>query len=825
MTSQFIGLQVLLSLNDPARTRVRGLVADVNGPELTLRDVLFVDTGYKTPSYKINGLDIEDIDIIPPETNDSNPPPLPTVQPPPPPTQVQAYPQPLSQLPSNQFSRPVTAVHLPQIPATSGRFIDPAIISISRKPEANTAPTTQAPVPNVKHKPKKPSYFTPPRMATAGSSVTSTAAAIRPLNPPAFKHDSSSQGVSLVPINIPTAPTSSGPHSLSASAAPDPSGPTGLGHSLPARGPVSASVLQVPFGDLSLRGDVAPESSAFDETDDTASNAAMLPTPYARPPFSGRRSRRGKVQTRNNEQRPLLAPITQEEFTQKNTVPRGVLGDPITQTTNSGVGLLQPGAMNSDKRRRQRRRERRNDGNPNAEEEGWATEDVNDYKAREFDIQGNLDLFDKEGLFNQMKAEDTTADEARLVSFNRLPQRGSNSKASGVPRKNYHHHENVLGTYAKGLPLNDRDGWPNEFITEESSGDSEDGPGRGRGDGTAAESGRSSRRGMSHRSQSGRRRGTKQMSTSNPSMRSLENLHHHQSSSGGGPGQASAGKSGKPTLRLAPSGKLCPIVSPLQMLDVERIAEVELCLTDDMMTENASRAIAQVAIQAFGKRISASNHNALPVVLVFAGNHKSGARAIAAGRHLKNHHVRVMVCVLGLEREDELLEHVRRQLNIFRNAGGRVARWEELANNLKTLDSPPELIVDGLLGIHLNFDDLRTDQQATAFELVQFANKSKASVLAVDIPSGVDGSTGEVAQPEGTGYLHMRAKWVVCMGAPKSGLLNALVSGIGAGWSLYVADIGISNTAWRKYGTRRRHGVEFAAEWVVELEYHGALSA
>lgn len=38
MASQFIGLQVLLSLNDPAHTRVRGLVADVNGPELTLRD-------------------------------------------------------------------------------------------------------------------------------------------------------------------------------------------------------------------------------------------------------------------------------------------------------------------------------------------------------------------------------------------------------------------------------------------------------------------------------------------------------------------------------------------------------------------------------------------------------------------------------------------------------------------------------------------------------------------------------------------------------------------------------------------------------------------
>jgi NAD(P)H-hydrate repair Nnr-like enzyme with NAD(P)H-hydrate epimerase domain len=183
------------------------------------------------------------------------------------------------------------------------------------------------------------------------------------------------------------------------------------------------------------------------------------------------------------------------------------------------------------------------------------------------------------------------------------------------------------------------------------------------------------------------------------------------------------------------------------MLDVERIAEVELGLTDDMMTENGGRGIATVAIQAFGKRISASNHNALPVVLVFAGNNKSGSRAIAAGRHLKNHHVRTMVCVLSLEREDELLENVRRQLNIFRNAGGRVARWEEMQSNIKALDSPPELIIDGLLGMHLSFEDLRMDDQATAFEMVQFANKSKASVLSVDIPSGVDGSTGLSSPP------------------------------------------------------------------------------
>lgn len=38
MAAQFIGLTVLLTLSDPGHTKLRGLVADVNGPQLSLRD-------------------------------------------------------------------------------------------------------------------------------------------------------------------------------------------------------------------------------------------------------------------------------------------------------------------------------------------------------------------------------------------------------------------------------------------------------------------------------------------------------------------------------------------------------------------------------------------------------------------------------------------------------------------------------------------------------------------------------------------------------------------------------------------------------------------
>jgi hypothetical protein len=41
MADQFIGLTILLTLNDQDQTRVRGLVAEVHGTELTLSNGVF----------------------------------------------------------------------------------------------------------------------------------------------------------------------------------------------------------------------------------------------------------------------------------------------------------------------------------------------------------------------------------------------------------------------------------------------------------------------------------------------------------------------------------------------------------------------------------------------------------------------------------------------------------------------------------------------------------------------------------------------------------------------------------------------------------------
>lgn len=82
---------------------------------------------------------------------------------------------------------------------------------------------------------------------------------------------------------------------------------------------------------------------------------------------------------------------------------------------------------------------------------------------------------------------------------------------------------------------------------------------------------------------------------------------------------------------------------------------------------------------------------------------------------------------------------------------------------------------------------------------------------------------GEITVADG-GRLCVNSKSVVCLGAPKTGVINALLAGEGISSNISVADIGIPQIVWRKYGTRRRHGIDFGNRWVVPLRFQSLSS-
>ncbi len=86
-------------------------------------------------------------------------------------------------------------------------------------------------------------------------------------------------------------------------------------------------------------------------------------------------------------------------------------------------------------------------------------------------------------------------------------------------------------------------------------------------------------------------------------------------------------------------------------------------------------------------------------------------------------------------------------------------------------------------------------------------------------------SIGLVSRPSSAIACSIIPNHILALGAPKTGLLPLFTEAVKEGdklWNVFVADVGISNSVWKKFGTRRRCGVEFGSEWVAELRFVAA---
>ncbi|RVX47140.1 hydroxyethylthiazole kinase-like uncharacterized protein yjeF/hydroxyethylthiazole kinase-like uncharacterized protein yjeF [Nonomuraea polychroma] len=152
-------------------------------------------------------------------------------------------------------------------------------------------------------------------------------------------------------------------------------------------------------------------------------------------------------------------------------------------------------------------------------------------------------------------------------------------------------------------------------------------------------------------------------------------------------------------------------------------------------------------------------------VVLLVGSGDNGGDALYAGERLARRGAWVGAILAGSKTHQE-------GLAALREAGGRVVD--------RTALDRADLIVDGLVGIGAT-GALREPYQ----ELVQEANAAAAPIVAVDVPSGVDASTGQV---QGTA---VRARVTVTMGAYKTGLL--LDPGAACAGIVELVDIGLGS--------------------------------
>jgi NAD(P)H-hydrate epimerase len=204
------------------------------------------------------------------------------------------------------------------------------------------------------------------------------------------------------------------------------------------------------------------------------------------------------------------------------------------------------------------------------------------------------------------------------------------------------------------------------------------------------------------------------------------------------------------------------------MREVDRIAVEEFGLTVLQMMENAGRNLALNVMD----MLDAPNGE----VAVLAGSGGNGGGGLCCARHLHNRGFQVRV-VLSKE-AGKLTRAARNQLQILQAAGLRPADLSQAEDVMRR----SQLVVDALIGY-----SLRGTPRGRAAELIDLCNQHAARVLSLDVPSGMDATTGEAPGP----VVHPERTLTLAL--PKTGLERA--SG-----DLYLADIGIPPEVFRRIG-------------------------
>lgn len=236
----------------------------------------------------------------------------------------------------------------------------------------------------------------------------------------------------------------------------------------------------------------------------------------------------------------------------------------------------------------------------------------------------------------------------------------------------------------------------------------------------------------------------------------------------------------------APAGIEIPAVTAAQMREVDRIAIEETGPNLFQMMENAGRSLASLTIERLGNGWQKAN------IIVLAGSGGNGGGGICAARHLGNRHARVRLCLVKPER---LAEVAAFQRKIFGFSRGEEVDYVSLRGQ------SVDLIVDALLGYGLS-----SAPQGAIKECIQWANQARAPIVSLDMPSGVDSTSGE------TPGEFIVPTWTLTLALPKTGLLNAKTG------ELFLADIGMPREAFKRI--KVTYTSPFGSDFVIALRLH-----
>jgi len=207
------------------------------------------------------------------------------------------------------------------------------------------------------------------------------------------------------------------------------------------------------------------------------------------------------------------------------------------------------------------------------------------------------------------------------------------------------------------------------------------------------------------------------------------------------------------------------------------------------MMELAGRNLAEEARQMLGGSVAGRK------VVVLCGTGNNGGGGMVAARNLHGWGARVQVVLTGSE---AVLKAVpKRQWRIVRRIG--------LGVRPKGGPGPgrPDMVIDAIFGY-----GFRGKPRPRAARWIEWANSEGCPILALDLPSGLDATTGIPSTP------CVQATATLTLALPKTGLwARQAAAHVG---EMFLADIGVPPEVYRDLGLEV--GSPFASGSIIRLE-------
>jgi len=214
-------------------------------------------------------------------------------------------------------------------------------------------------------------------------------------------------------------------------------------------------------------------------------------------------------------------------------------------------------------------------------------------------------------------------------------------------------------------------------------------------------------------------------------------------------------------------------VTVKQIQNLDNIAIGKYGISSIALMENAGRNVACEIIRLLKHKDTRSR--ALTVCIICGTGNNAGDGFVIA-RHLINNNIKAKIFLIG--RAKKLKHDAALNYQILKKLKYSIKECQKLSNDEIKIIKNANCVVDAIFGVGLNREITEPFK-----EFIQAINKNAKRIIAVDIPSGLDGTTGKIYG------VCIKANTTVTFSFAKKGFYKA--QGPKVVGKVVVADIGI----------------------------------